>query len=133
MSAAEKEECTPYPELKVTTPHKVFVNDEKGPGGANHRYYVLLNPEGERVPALLQHVHFQRGPRNVEGSYHGVLEDDLLAILEHRMQCFQAGSFVCAENAEALRGIQIARQAMKERRDKRLAQGVLGKNETHKS
>lgn len=114
--------------IPVSCPTNVAVLDDQGPGGAHHSYSVQFGgPEQVLV------VNFQRGPRGVDGSTPGVFGDDLLAIMEHRLACFQAGPFACAENGDALAGVRAARSALGKRAAARQAQGVLGLNETHKS
>ena len=78
-------------------------------------------------------IQFQHGPRGVATSTPGVFDDDLLAVLEDRMACFQAGPFACEENEQALAGIRHARFHLGQRVARRIAQGVLGENKEHKS
>ena len=112
--------------LPTTCPVTVSAVDDPGPGGAHHHYVIQY---GGPEDAL--HVQFQRGPRGEPGSTPGVFEDALLAVLEHRMSCFESGPFACTENATAIEGIRAARQAMADRAAKRQAQGVHGKNVKH--
>lgn len=109
--------------LPTTTPNSVASLDEPDAsnGGASHRYGALT-PDGTEHGFM-----FQRGPRRAPGSTPGLMEDDLLAILEDRLQAFQAGPFACPENQLALEGVQTARGALNRRVADRLARGVLGK------
>ena len=50
----------------------------------------------------------------------------MLAILDHRLECFQRGPFACPENAQALFHIQQAQKVLKSRTTRRMAQGVEG-------
>ena len=43
------------------------------------------------------------------------------------------GPYACTENAEALKAVQFAREALGQRVARRIAQGVLGANATHTS
>jgi len=110
-------------ELTTSTPNKVFAVGGIGPGNAFH-HYTVTGADGFAVGA----VHFQCGPRNVEGSTPGIFGDELLAILQHRLECFQSGPFACDENAEALAAVIAAREAMARRTNARAARGVLGTN-----
>ena len=62
--------------------NNVYAVDEKGNGGANHRYQIISkkdekNPE-QRVDVTIQ---FQNGARNEWGSMLGVIDTDLLEIM----------------------------------------------------
>lgn len=47
-------------------------------------------------------IQFKCGPRKEDGSRYRVISSDLLEIVRHRLQCFQAGPFASRENAVAL-------------------------------
>jgi hypothetical protein len=108
--------------LETCTPNTIEIGDEPGPGGANHDYSIYA---GE---ILICPVEFQRGPRNEDDRRNGVLEDDLLAIIEHRLAAFQAGPYACEHNARAMEGIRIARRALADRVAERTARGVMGRS-----
>ncbi len=112
--------------LATHTPSNVAATDSPDPdaGGACHLYAIGTNPQ--------TNIQFQHGARNEEGSIPGIFDDDLLAIVEHRLQCFQAGPFKCAENASALEAVSRARNRLGRRVAVRMAQNVLGKNKAHK-
>lgn len=114
--------------LPTTCPVNVAAIDDPDPnaGNASHIYAIQFGG-----PSEVTFIQFQHGPRGVAGSTAGVFEDALLAILEDRMVGFMAGPFACAENQKALDGIRLARSAMAERVAARMAQRVLGVNETH--
>jgi hypothetical protein len=82
--------------------------------------------EGEQ--AFVGFVRFQRGPRAEPDSTPGTLDGALLAILIHRLHCFQAGPFASAENNEVLTYLEAALEALKRRAKERAARGVLGRN-----
>lgn len=112
----------------------IFANDEPGAGGANHRYFIngydcTTNPSGD--PRVLHDtpIVFQNGALKEAGP-NGVTNEALLAIVEDRLACFQAGKFACAENADALAGIRHAIDQLSKRtarpgrgRDRRDAPG----------
>lgn len=109
-------------------PTNVAALDPKDPnaGGASHTYGIQYGG-----PKDVVQIQFQHGPRAVDGSTAGVFDDDLLAIIQDRMECFQAGPFACAENAAALEGVKAAREALGARVATRIAKGVLGVNAQH--
>lgn len=101
----------------------VFATDEKGNGGANHRYVINLQQVGEEVP-----IQFQNGARKIPDSEHGIIDTDLLEIVRHRLQCFQQGEFATRENAIALTHIEEALMWMNRRVEDRIERNVLGTN-----
>ncbi len=105
----------------------VFVIDEVGSGGANHEY-LIVSDKGLQIPKETK-IQFQKGPRKEEGSTHGVIDTDLLEIVRHRLQCFQAGPFSSRENACALTHIEEALMWLNRRVEDRIERNVLGKNE----
>ena len=112
----------------------IHVEDEKGAGGANHRYAVRgfdastnpshREPEGQREKVIL----FQNGPI-AEVGVNGLTHEALLAILIHRLQGFQDGPYKCRENAIALTHLEEAQMWLQKRTRERMARGVEG---THK-
>lgn len=99
-------------------------------GGASHYYKAFMAPEGSSGPyGVVLSVQFQKGPRNEPGSIPGVIDGVLLAIVEDRLQCFQAGPFPSPKGTEALLHVQAALRCFKARADERAARGVLGKAE----
>lgn len=103
----------------------VYVQDDKGNGGANHLYEIVSNEETRTSFGLIQ---FQNGARKLEDSTPGVLDTDLLEIVRHRLQCFQAGPFSSRENAVALTHIEEALMWMNRRVEDRIERNVLGTN-----
>jgi hypothetical protein len=111
--------------IATHTPNNVASIDARDPqaGGAAHFYGIQL-PDRSVVK-----IQFQHGPRGNPDSSLGIMDDDLLAILEDRMTAFQSGPFSCAENGLALSHIQSARDALARRVADRISRGVLGVNE----
>jgi hypothetical protein len=109
-------------------PSNVAALDERDPaaGGASHTYGVQYGG-----PKDVCRIQFQHGARAVEGSTAGVFDDDLLAIVQDRVEAFQAGPFACPENAIALASIVAAREALGVRVARRIKAGVLGMNANH--
>ena len=103
----------------------VFICDEAGNGGANHKYLISSADESADVYAVIQ---FQNGARKLPESIHGVLDTDLLEIVRHRLQAFQKGQFATRENAVALTHIEEALLWMNKRVEDRIERNVLGTN-----
>ncbi|WP_423063379.1 DUF7681 family protein, partial [Clostridium botulinum] len=61
-----------------------------------------------------------------EGSVPGVANEDLLEIVRHRLQCFQAGPYSSRENACALTHIEEALMWLNRRVEDRIERNVLG-------
>ena len=126
---------------------------DEGCGNASHTYLLTREDVFEEIPATadgpadtsdwdgptikdhaeLARIEFQHGGRNTEGSTPGILDGALLAVVIDRYEGFQSGPFTCSENQEVLDHLYAALGVMKARIDKRNAQRVLGKNETHVS
>lgn len=103
----------------------VYAEDERGNGGANHKYYVIeLGDTGKVHP-----ITFQNGARNIPDSVHGVLDTDLLEIVRDRLIGFQSGEFATEYNAKALEYIELALMYMNRRVEDRIQRNVLGTNE----
>jgi len=101
----------------------IYVEDIAGPGNGRHKYSISTVKEPSTVLLYLQ---YQEGPRNEEGSICGILDQDLLEIVRHRLQCFQAGPYATRENAWALTHIEEALGWMNKRTEDRAERGVLG-------
>lgn len=108
----------------------VYAMDENGPGGANHKYMICekntpIDENGQGITNLSV-IQFQKGPRNVVESQHGVIDSDLLEIVRHRLQAFQAGPYSSEYNAKALEHIEIALMYLNRRVEDRIERNVLG-------
>lgn len=134
MRRAETTEPTKEPNemraLPNNAPTNVAAIDERDPnaGNASHLYGIQFGG-----PSDVLRIGFQHGPRGVAGSEPGIFDDDLLAIVQDRLEGFQSGPFACAENACALTAVLEARGWLSKRVARRIAQGVLGANEKHTS
>src|SRR5579862_9767731 len=82
----------------------IHVEDEPGPGGANHLYSMKWKEKGA---VRIYYVPFQKGPVPDFGA-NGTSNEALLAVVADRLECFQAGKFACHENAVALDAVRIA-------------------------
>jgi hypothetical protein len=113
--------------------NEVYALDATGAGGACHEYLVIK--EGSFDPAtegpckegdIVAVIHFQHGPRNAEGSVHGVLDTDLLEMVRDRLKAFNQGEYATRENACAITHIEEALMWMNKRVEDRAERGVLG-------
>ncbi|MEJ1472145.1 MAG: hypothetical protein RPU59_13925 [Candidatus Sedimenticola sp. (ex Thyasira tokunagai)] len=104
----------------------VEVVNEIGPGGACHEYFIspAAMPVGS-VSGEFGHVKFQHGPIGEHG-VNGCHQEDLLAIVIHRLRSFQSGDFPCRENAVALTKIEEALHWLNHRTASRQDRGVEG-------
>lgn len=119
---------------KMEKLNDVYAVDEKGNGGAHHRYVICKQGEtrwcnGNNSEGVYSDIQFQNGARKEENSIHGVANEDLLEIVRHRLQCFQAGPFASKYNEEALKHIEEALHCMNARVEDRVKRNVLGRNE----
>lgn len=102
--------------------NKVCFLDEKGPGGAYHKYIILNG----RTEYFLGSIMFQIGPRNDPKSIQGVLDTDLLEIVRHRMKAFCEGDMADENTKNALYCIEGALGFLRRRTEDRKKRGVLG-------
>lgn len=105
----------------------VYAFDEKGNGGANHVYNIEWDADNNGYIST-QKITFQNGARKEKGSIHGILDQDLLEIVRHRLQGFQNGEFATRENAIALTHIEEALLWINKRVEDRIERNVLGTN-----
>lgn len=111
-------------------PTNVAALDDRDPHAGNGAHTYGIQWGGPKDITLVQ---FQHGPRGVASSTPGVFDDDLLAIIQDRLEGFQSGPYACPENQTALDAVIAARAALGLRVARRIAQGVLGANEPHTS
>lgn len=103
--------------------------DQPGAGGAYHVYEVSWG-DADDSTGLSQRkivISFQNGPI-AENGVNGITQEVLLAIIKHRLECFQAGPFACRDNAVALTHIDSALLWLKKRTLERMERGVEGTN-----
>lgn len=141
MFAVTGEHQPPNQMSREITSHKVnpcndkigiFVTDEPGAGGANHRYEItdmeynanasFKQPARQDCRLLLM---FQNGPIPENGT-NGVTQEVLLAIIIDRLKSFQAGPYSCKENSVALTHLETAELWLNKRTRERMARGVEG-------
>lgn len=106
---------------------QVVALGEKGAGGANHTYRVILSSIvglAETAPTYAT-IDFQNGAIK-ENGINGCHNEDLIAIVIDRLQSFQAGDFPCRENAIAITKLEEALLWLNKRTDDRIRRGVEG-------
>ena len=104
---------------------EVYVMDEKGNGGANHQYLII----GAGCDLLSGFaLEFQNGPRKDPKSTNGIVDQDLLEIVRHRLQGFQSGELSTRETAIALTHVEEALLWLNKRIEDRIERNVLGTN-----
>ena len=111
----------------------IRVMDKPGAGGARHHYKLQLRRPGltpkETGPLVKEcSIEFQKGAIGESGP-NGWSNEALLAIVAHRLTCFQSGPFACEENAKAQQHVHKAMAALNSRTQRRVAAGTEG---THK-
>ena len=109
---------------------RVFAVSEPTAANAVNLYEVILTDSDLSEPGTTSEddiivVPFQDGPVPAVGINGGTLES-YLAICADRLEGFQAGKFPCDENAEALKHINAAIEALHSRTRARQARGVEG-------
>lgn len=110
---------------------KVVCLDEKGAGGACHFYIVVkTNPSIELENNTMEDpvffaVRFQNGEIK-ENGVNGCHNEDLIAIVLDRLECFQSGDFKCRENDIAITKLEEALLWLRKRTMDREARGVEG-------
>ena len=108
--------------------NNIVFEDIAGPGNGRHHYQIFKNEQTIVEPEPLLDIQFQCGARNEDGSVSGVLDQDLLEIVRHRLQCFQQGEFSSRESALALTCIEEALMWLNKRKCDRKERGVLGRH-----
>ena len=103
---------------------EVFSIDEKGAGGAYHHYEVL-NVDNHSISYGT--VRFQKGGVNEAGP-NGLHNEDLIAIVIDRLECFQAGPFPDPHNQLAVDHLRLALGNLNDRTRERQERGVEGKS-----
>ena len=130
---------TPLSPRQTDPDTRIMVKDTPGPGGAHHEYNLSWLgaptetelPDGSvasvRKPNGTVVILFQRGGKNTPAGVNGITNENLLEIVRHRMECFQAGPFACKENESALNHVSMALVMLQRRTSKRQRRGVEGK------
>jgi hypothetical protein len=110
----------------------IHATDPKGAGNAHHRYTITgydteSNESATGFEPFNTIILFQNGPIKEVG-VNGITHEALLAIVIHRLQCFQSGPYPSEENNQALQGLSHALTALQRRTRMRINRGVEGTN-----
>lgn len=101
----------------------ILVLDRPGPGGGHHEYGVSWPVEEYPLKGI--RIRFQKGPIPEEGC-NGLTNEALLAIVEHRLSCFQNGAYPNQYTEAALTHVTEALRELKARTIDRMTRQVEG-------
>lgn len=107
--------------IAVYGPRTIIAVDQPGPGGAHHQYHVIDTASGE----TLANIPLQLGPEQ-EAGINGVQHVDLLAIVQHRLDCFQRGPFASPVNEVTCGAVSAAIASENTQTRRRALAGVEG-------
>jgi len=108
--------------VAVNGPRTIIATDQPGPGGARHRYQIV---ETGNLGRVLGEISLQLGPEG-EAGINGVQHVDLLAIVQHRLDCFQRGPFASPVNEVTCGAVSAAIASENTRTRRRALAGVEG-------
>ena len=107
---------------------QIVATDEKGAGGAYHEYSIWTKTgDFDYYDQKLCQISFQNGGMQ-EAGINGIHNEHLIAILMHRLRCFQDGPFPSEYNADAFEGLRTARLSLEARTRDRINRGVEGQS-----
>lgn len=109
-------------DLVSTNYTKVLAEEEYENFAPNYFRVQTTEEYGERCLATIK---FQNGAMK-ESDLNGVFNEDLIAIVIHRLECFQESKFNCKENQEAIICLENALKSLKARTEKRKNNGTIG-------
>ena len=116
----------------------IEILDKKGAGNVNHEYRVRKTQVDVSTlhdvelgygdtNDILTTISFQNGPIK-ENGVNGIQNEDLLKIVQNRLEGFQSGDFACLENQIALDNIKSAIAILEYRTKERKKRNIEGKN-----
>lgn len=106
---------------------KVLCMDEQGAGGAHHLYHIYEIDADVATVEPLTVIKHQEGAI-LENGVNGSTNEAHLAIVAHRLNCFQEGPFPSDFNEVALCGVDFAKAVLKMRTRVRKARNVEGRD-----
>lgn len=104
----------------LTSDHTEVLREVDYKWNAPHRF-IVRNVETKEG---LASVHFQEGPMG-ECGVNGVCNEDLIAMVLCRLQCFQDSDYHCKENEMAIEKLQEALLWLRKRTMGRQQRGVI--------
>lgn len=108
--------------------HKYTVVEAQPPGEYGFHNFIVHSTTAinTNLPAgTVQMVHFQEGPI-AEVGVNGIMDENVLAMVLHRLRYWQNGPFACRENAIAITKIEEALLWLNKRTSDRERRGVEG-------
>jgi hypothetical protein len=134
-----RDEATKRKAMKPITRHRlpgdklndnlIIERDERDPNAGNGSHEYTFVRDDSSTPIAVGHLQFQHGPRNEEGSTHGLTGASVIAALIDHYEGFQEGEFRCRENALIITKLEEALHWAQSRHLDRMRRGVLGKSE----
>lgn len=97
---------------------EITATDAPSHGNAHHEYSVKAGKKSTKIS-------FQNGPIK-EFGMNGLSNEALLAIVIHRLECFQTSEFKCMENDQALLNLRRGMWQLQTRTRNRIARNVEG-------
>ena len=109
--------------------HTKVVSVDEMSFGAHHEYHIIdTSKPNEDEAHLPTCVKFQKGPVKEHG-INGCHNEDLIAIVLDRLECFQNTEYKCRENALAITKLEEAMMWLRKRTQDRENRGVEGTSE----
>lgn len=90
-----------------------------------------LDGSGAVIDRKFIHIVFQHGGSPDLVGPNGCRIEDVISALQDKLLDFQGRDLACEENATALYHLDLAREALMNRRRRREIQGVLGQQSPH--
>ena len=104
---------------------KVLCMDEQGAGGAHHLYHIYKIEDDPATAEPLEIIKHQEGPI-LENGVNGSTNEAHIAIIIHRLDCFDKGPFRSRPNSIAKTHIETGKLWLEERTRERKKRSVEG-------
>lgn len=106
-------------------------------GAAPSRYIIAKNipKDADRnnlIPDIIGTIQFHEGEISSLEDVNGIMNENLLAIVKDRLECFQNSKFKCRENELALMKIEEALMYLHKRTDDRDLLNIEGTHKVNK-
>lgn len=100
---------------------EIYAVGKRGKGNA-YREYQIRRKQDDTVLSL---IYFQDGVVK-DTEVNGIFNEDLINIIIHRLESFQAGDYPCTENAQAIKHLKAGLSYLNSRTADRQARDVEG-------
>lgn len=104
---------------------QVYTIDVPHPVNKANHHYKVVRSVGSNGDTPIGLINFQDGPIK-EAGVNGVMNEDLIAMVVHRLQAFQESPYKCRENAVAITKLEEALLWLNKRTLDRERRGVEG-------